>query len=99
MEWNGPPLQEWEIHSYLVLPACSIFFFRDTKIYANCNNAEIASGYCFALGLVCLCIYGFYTQVCLYVCVCVRTCTSEWVLACVHVSFELNKRTMTKRVV
>lgn len=26
MEWNGPPLQEWEIHSYLVLPACSIFF-------------------------------------------------------------------------
>lgn len=83
MEWNSPPLQEWEIHSYLVLPACSIFFFRDTKIYANCNNAEIASGYCFALGLVCLCIYGFYTQVCLYVCVCVYA--HARVSGCLHV--------------
>lgn len=62
MKWSSPPLQGWEINSYLVLPVCSLNS-RETKIYANRNNAEMAAGHCFALRLVCEC-----THICVYVC-------------------------------
>lgn len=53
MKWCSPPLQGWEINSYLVLPVCSLNS-RDTKIYANRNNGKMAAGYSFALRLVCV---------------------------------------------
>lgn len=42
-------------NKFLSSIACLFSFSRDTKIYANCNNEEMAAGYCFALCLVCVC--------------------------------------------
>lgn len=57
MKWNRRSLQEWKINSILY---CLVDFSlpRDAKMYANCNNTEMAAGYCVALRLerVCMCV-------------------------------------------
>lgn len=41
-------------NKFLSSIACLFSYSRYTKIYANCNNAEMADGYCFALRLICV---------------------------------------------
>lgn len=52
MKWNSPHLDEWQIHSYLLQPVCSLY----PEIYANWHSKnkkrkkkKKSAGYCFPL--------------------------------------------------
>lgn len=46
-------------NKFLPSIACLFSFSRDTRIYAKCNTAEMAPGYCSAPRSVCVCVWVY----------------------------------------